>query len=145
MNQASPAESSSPHHVSNKVQKRHRTVVGGMLVRFNVYPCPSTQRPGPTRRNHPLQCGTWTAPYRNQLTCPSPILDRTPFSLSFIMLLAVHNGGGVRQPQQSQLPHPLWAAVLADYQVRLCRQISASSYDGSTRSSFVRCGANDVR
>lgn len=29
-------------------------------------------------------------------TCPSPILDRTPFSLSFIMLLAVHNGGGCR-------------------------------------------------
>jgi hypothetical protein len=25
-----------------------------------------------------------------------PILDRTPFSLSFIMLLAIHNGGGGR-------------------------------------------------
>jgi hypothetical protein len=39
-----------------------------------------------------------------------------PFSLSSIMLLAVHNGGGGRQPQQSQLPHPSWAAVLVEYQ-----------------------------
>ena len=60
------------------------------------------------------------------------------------MLLAVHNGGGGRQLQQSQLPYPLPATVLAEYQARLCRQISASSYDGSTRSIFVGCGANHV-
>ena len=80
-----------------------------------------------------------------QVRCPSPILDRTLFSLSFIMQLGVHNDDAVRQLQESQLPYPLPAVVRAECQAHPCRQISASSSDGSTRSSFLGCSANDVR
>ena len=51
--------------------------------------------------------------------CPSPILDRTPFSLNFIMLVVVYDGDGGRQLKQSQLPNRLPAAVLVVYPVRL--------------------------
>jgi hypothetical protein len=61
------------------------------------------------------------------------------------MLLAVHNGAGGRQLQESQLKYPLPAAVLLVYPVRLCRQIGAFSYGGNNRSSFVGCGASVVR
>ncbi|MCM3900741.1 MAG: hypothetical protein ND866_03465, partial [Pyrinomonadaceae bacterium] len=77
-------------------------------------------------------CPKFGQTYANGLrrrSCPSPILDRTRVSLNFIMLLAVHNGDAACQPQQSQLPYPLPAAVLVSYQARLCPQISASSYD----------------
>jgi len=78
-------------------------------------------------------------------TCSLPILDRTSFLLGFIMLLAVHNGGQGRQLQRFQLPFPLPAVVLAECQVHLCRQISASSYDCSIQSIFVGRGASDAR
>jgi hypothetical protein len=61
------------------------------------------------------------------------------------MLLAFRNDGGGRQLQQSQLPYPLPAVVLAECQAHLCRQISVSSYDGSTGNIFVGRGANDAR
>ena len=61
------------------------------------------------------------------------------------MLLAVHNDGGGRQPQQSQLPYPGPAVVLAECQAHLCRQISASSYDGSIQSIFAGRGASVAR
>ena len=47
-----------------------------------------------------------------------------------------HNGDGARQLQQSESPYLSPAAVLAAYQARLCRQISAFSYDGNTRRSL---------
>jgi hypothetical protein len=82
---------------------------------------------------------------RDPTACPLPILDRMRFSLDFIMLLAVHNGGAARQLQESESPYPLPTAVLVAYHARLYQEISAFSYHGNTRNSCARCAANVVR